>query len=159
MGCGEAKTQESVNESSARESHGIVMNVHEAIAAAEATLPGKSAPGEEHDPRWQAIMEIGSFIDSERETVWAFTEKWACHEDDDLQAAIATCLLEHILDAHFDAVIDRVETSARANHNFADTLSMCYWMGEAKKIENARRLNRLVQETTETSRDLDWMSG
>jgi hypothetical protein len=73
------------------------MTVWEAIGEAEATLPGRAAPDEEIDPRWQAIIKVAGFIESEPEAVWVFIVRWGCHEDEDLRTAVATVLLEHLL--------------------------------------------------------------
>ncbi len=84
------------------------MNVHEAIESAEATLPGVAAPDGQPDARWQAIIEVAGFIEDEPELVWLFVERWGQHSDKDLRAAIVTCLLEHLLEAHFDLLFPRV---------------------------------------------------
>jgi hypothetical protein len=122
------------------------MNVHEAIAAAEAILPGQSAAEGEEDARWQAIIAIGDFVESDPEPVWAFVERWGKHPDDDLRAAIATCLLEHLLEHHFDSVLPRVERLARSDRRFAETLGMCWRFGQSKLGANAFRLASLVKE-------------
>src|SRR5262245_38109410 len=94
------------------------MTVQEAIAAADAILPGHAAPAGEIDQRWQAIIKIGEFIEDEPEAVWAFIVRWGPSSDSDLRAAIATCLLEHLLEYHFDAFIARVEHGAHADALF-----------------------------------------
>ena len=77
------------------------MTVHEAIENAEAILPGVAAPEGQEDPRWQAIIAVAGFIEDEPELVWTFVERWGQYPDEDLRAAIATCLLEHLLEAAF----------------------------------------------------------
>lgn len=86
--------------------------VHEAIAAADRILPGRVAPDGEEDPRWQAMIAVGDFVETEPEAVWSFARRWGTSPDDDLRTAVATLLLEHLLDYHFDALIARVEDSA-----------------------------------------------
>ena len=71
--------------------------VQEAIRAADAVLPGRAAPEGAEDPRWQAIIAVGRFLESEPDAVWQFIQRWGVHADDDLRMAIATCLLEHLL--------------------------------------------------------------
>ena len=71
------------------------MTVEETIAAAESVLPGEAAPEGEIDPRWQAIVAVGEFIEEEPEAVWSFIVRSGASPDEDLRAAIATCLLEH----------------------------------------------------------------
>jgi hypothetical protein len=60
------------------------------------------------DPRGQAVIAVAEFIETNPQEVWTFARRWGCSPDDDLQAAIATCVLEHILERHFDVFIARV---------------------------------------------------
>ena len=122
------------------------MNVNEAIKSAEAILPGTAAPEGREDPRWQAIIAVGNFVGDEPERVWSFVERWGQHPDEDLRAAIATCLLEHLLEYHFDLIFPRVERIARSKPSFAHTVRMCWRFGEAKRPKNVARLNQLVRE-------------
>jgi hypothetical protein len=76
------------------------MDVLEAIRQAESLLPGE--PVEEgQDPRWQAIIAVGEHIESDPEVVWSFIRRWGSHRQEDLRDAVATCLLEHLLEHHF----------------------------------------------------------
>ncbi|MCE5268337.1 MAG: hypothetical protein LLG00_10675 [Planctomycetaceae bacterium] len=122
------------------------MNAHEAIHNAEWLLPGAAATEGEVDLRWQAIIAIGEFIESEPEPVLAFAERWGQHPDDDLRQAIATCLLEHLLERHFDMVLPRAERLARASDLFARTLGMCWPFGQAEHSNNAARFKRLLED-------------
>jgi len=123
------------------------MTVSEAIRKAEAILPGHAAPEGEEDARWQAIIAVGEFVQTDPEEVCAFSEKWGQHADADLRMAIATCLLEHLLEYHFESVFERVAKCARTNKNFADTLSSCWKFGKVLEPRNAARFDKLVNET------------
>jgi hypothetical protein len=118
------------------------MTVHEAIAAAERLLPGVAAPDGELDPRWQAIIAVEEFIETDPEEIWRFIQQWGRHEDEDLRSAIATCLLEH----QFDEYFPRVEETVRADPLFADTFVRCWKLGEAKESANAERFDRLQDD-------------
>jgi hypothetical protein len=124
----------------------ITLTVQETIAAAEKVLPGQPAPAGENDPRWQTIIEISNFVPQEPNAIWPFVLKWGSHEDADLRAAIATCLLEHLLEHHFDLIFQRVETAARSNVWFAKTTAMCGKFGQANDTTRAQRFNRLRSE-------------
>jgi hypothetical protein len=52
------------------------MTVQEAIARAEAVLPGHVAPEGESDPRWQAVIAVAEFIESDPEAEWSFALRW-----------------------------------------------------------------------------------
>src|SRR5438128_6082581 len=102
------------------------MTVQEAIVAAESILPGQPAPEGKIDPRWQAIIAVGEFVETKPEAVWSFVLRWGSSEDDDLRAAVATCLLEHLLEYHFDDFISRVEQAAGSNRLFGDMVARCW---------------------------------
>jgi hypothetical protein len=81
---------------------GALHCVEEAIVAAEAILPGHPAAEGGTDPRWQAIIAVSEFIEDHPEPVWSFIVRWGSSPDDDLRMAVATCLLERLLEFHFD---------------------------------------------------------
>ena len=120
------------------------MTAEEAIEAEELVLPGRAAPSGESDVRWQAIIAVAEFIEAEPEVVWVFARKWGTHPDQDLRMAISTCILEHLLEYHFDAFISRVEEAARANPLFADTVRGCWKFGYSEEPSRAARLDRLI---------------
>jgi hypothetical protein len=122
------------------------MTVQEALATADQLLPGIPAAKGAIDPRWQAIIEVGRFAEQEPEAIWPFVLNWGSHEDEDVRMAIATCLLEHLLEYHFDLLFPRVETAARSNVCFANTTSQCWKFGEAKEPANSARFDRLCAE-------------
>ncbi|MEO7454494.1 MAG: DUF6869 domain-containing protein [Fimbriimonadales bacterium] len=97
------------------------------------------------DERWQAIIAVGGFIQAEPEPVWEFIMRWGVNDCSDLRAAIATVLLEHLLEHHFDAYFPHVEKLARNDANFADTLSTCWAFGESKRPSNLTRLKALLK--------------
>jgi hypothetical protein len=76
--------------------------------------------------------------------MWSFVLRWGCSEDEDLRMAIATCVLEHLLEHHFDTFISRVEETARANRLFAETVSSCWRFGQSEEPGRAARLDRLT---------------
>ena len=113
------------------------------IAHAESLLPGSATPPGTLDPRWQAIIGIGDLIDSYPEDVWAFVARWGEHSQEDLRDAIATCLLEHLLEHHFALVFPRVRDLAMENRLFADTLLRCWKLGQALSPGNSEGFDRL----------------
>jgi hypothetical protein len=119
------------------------MTVQEAIKAAESLLPGVEAAEGEIDPRWQAMIVVGEFVETEPEAVWSFVEQWGSSPDEDLRAAVATCLLEHLLEHHFDRFISRVEQNARKDRLFADMVARCWKYGQAEEPARAARFDRL----------------
>jgi hypothetical protein len=119
------------------------MTVRDAIAKAERILPGTPSPDGQRDPRWQAIIEIEEFIETDPEDIWTFISLWGAHQDNDIRTAVATCLLEHLLEYHFDRYFRRVQEAAMANLFFADTFARCSKFGQAQKPANSQRFDRL----------------
>src|SRR3954452_21880969 len=117
--------------------------VRRAIARAERVLPGTPAPEGKRDPRWQAIIRVGEFVETQPEAVWEFARRWGTHEQADLRMAVATCLLEHLLEHHFELLFPRVRRAAMESPRFADTFGSCWWLGRAKTHKNVARIERL----------------
>lgn len=121
-------------------------SVWDAIASAERILPGEAAAEETRDPRWQAIIAVGHFIQEEPDAIWSFILRWGSNADEDLRTAVATCLLEHLLDHHFSRFFPQIEEAVRSNALFADTFSKCWKFGQAKEEDNAKRFDGLQAE-------------
>lgn len=118
------------------------MDVQDAIRAADALLPGEPVD-RGTDPRWQAIMAVGDHLESEPEAVWSFIRRWGGHPQEDLRNAIATVLLEHLLEQHFEEYFPRVEELALAEPLWGDTFQRCWRMGQAEEPLNATRWEAL----------------
>jgi hypothetical protein len=122
------------------------MTVTEAIARAEDVLPGQAAQDQASDPRWQAIIRAAEFVESDPEPLWNFARKWGSSNDEDLRAAVATCLLEHLLEHHFTLLFPRVVNAAREDSLFADTFLRCWKFGQAEFPANAAQFDALSAE-------------
>jgi hypothetical protein len=120
------------------------VGVAEAIREADALLPGVPAEAGQ-DPRWQAIIAVAAFVESEPDAVWGFVRRWGGHPQEDLRAAVATCLLEHLLERHFAAFFPRVEQLALADPLFGDTFRRCWQLGQAREPGNAERFAALAE--------------
>lgn len=128
-------------------------NVYDAIAAAEVILPGTPALGGEQDPRWQAIIEVAEYVHSHPEAVWAFTERWGRSENQDLRDAIGTCVLEHLLEHHFELLFPRVESLALSCPRFASTFGMCWKIGQSTVPDNESRFDVLHERLRDAQFD------
>lgn len=117
------------------------MTVTEAICTADALLPGEPSAG--IDPRWQAIIKVGEFVESSPEPVWEFVRRWGNHPQEDLRDAIASLLLEHLLEYHFEALFPSVEAAAAADPLFAETFLRCWKFGRTELPQNAARFDAL----------------
>lgn len=120
--------------------------VQRAIARAERILPGKPASHGKRDPRWQAIIRVGEFIETQPEAVWEFAHRWGKHAQADLRMAVATCLLEHLLEYHFDLLFPRTRRAALASPRFGETFSWCNAFGQTELPENRPRFERMKRQ-------------
>jgi hypothetical protein len=119
-------------------------SVQQAIKEAEKTLSSVEASEDEyHDPRWQAIIAVGEYIETNPHEVWCFIRKWGTHPSSDLRAAIATCLLEHLLEYHFDKYFPLVKQTCTRNRRFADTFQNCFPFGQAMEPKNLKSFKSL----------------
>ena len=85
------------------------------------------------------------FIESNPEEVWTFISKWGRSDNEDVRTAVATCIVEHFLEFHFDEYFSLVETAACSDRNFADMFSRCWKFGLSKLPDNEARFDRLQE--------------
>jgi hypothetical protein len=112
--------------------------IKQAITKAEKLLVGNTAKEEKLDRRWQAIIEIGEYIQTDPQEVWLFIRKWGTHSSEDIRMAIATCLLEHLLEYQFSEFFPKVREACYQSKLFATTFSMCAKFGQAELSENSK---------------------
>ncbi len=97
--------------------------------------------------RWQAAIAIGAFSETYPEAVWPLVEKWGSSADEDIRTAIATCVLEHVMEARFQPYFARTAALINGgNAFFADTFCGCWKLGEAKKRKNSAMFDRLEKK-------------
>ncbi len=121
----------------------MLKTITQAIKRAERLLPGTPAPEGKKDPRWQAIIAIGNYIENYPDEVWQFVEKWGSHRSQDLRSAIATCLFEHLLEYHFDRIFPLVQKASLRRKRFADTFGYCWEFGQTLDPKNHKRVTAL----------------
>jgi hypothetical protein len=124
------------------------MTACEAIERAEGILPGEPA-GTGRDPRWQALVRVGRHISDEPEVVWQLVDRWGGDTQEDLRDAIAQCLVEPLLETHFDDIFPLLGERAIADQLFADMLLRCQRYGQASEGKNARQLESLQRQLNE----------
>lgn len=125
-------------------------NLKKAIQRADRLLPGRPTGAGKIDPRWQAIIRVGEFIESNPQSVSEFSIKWAKRARGfDLRAAIYCCLIEHLLEHHFDIVLPLFREAALKNARVADyfyPFKPWFKFGQAELPKNIARQKRLARE-------------
>lgn len=95
--------------------------------------------------RWQAVIIVGESIDANPDAVWDVVTEFGDDPDDDMRTAIATCLLEHLLERAFDVYFPLVRQEILNGRSLMiETLSMCWFDGPNQEkaqrfVRNARR--------------------
>jgi hypothetical protein len=86
----------------------------------------------DNDCRWQALIVVGESVESDPEAVWQVVCEHGASEDEDMRSGVATVLLEHLLEHHFDAYFPRLKGRIEAGSPLlADTLGLCWPFGQA----------------------------
>ena len=129
--------------------HGNVA-LQRAISRAESLLPGRPAKRGKRDPRWLAISRVGKFIESHPQEVCDFAIRWMKRgRGFDLPAALHCCLVEHLLEHHFDVVLPIFRQAALTNARVAEYFypySPNFKFGQAELPKNVARQKRLARE-------------
>ena len=96
--------------------------------------------------RWQAAIIVGESIESDPGAVWNVVERFGDSVDEDMRAAIATILLEHLLEHDFDTYLNKLKFEVdKGRHRFLDTLELCEYNlddGDARRVKNYLRRAR-----------------
>jgi hypothetical protein len=103
----------------------------------------------DEDTRWQAAIHLGEFVQEAPDAVWAVLSSWGCSDNEDLRMALATCVLEHLLEHHFAAMFPRVEDLALRDRRFADTFLSTWRFGQSELPANVERFEALQRRLRE----------
>ena len=88
----------------------------------------------DNDVRWQALIAIAEWIVDQPDEVWPTVVEHGASGDEDMRDGVATVLLEHVLEHHFEAYLPRIEQLIRERDAmYADTLGRCWPFGDAKE--------------------------
>ncbi|MFN9730874.1 MAG: hypothetical protein ACK59M_10490 [Pseudomonadota bacterium] len=100
--------------------------------------------------RWSAAVAAGELIATQPDVVWRLVLAHGSSPSEDLRMAIATCVLEHLLEHHFEVYFPLIEAEVRSgNALLRDTLGMCWKFGQAECPANARRWDELLGANTQ----------
>lgn len=94
--------------------------------------------------RWDGAELLGEFVESAPELVWPVAVCFGSSDDEDVRAAIATCVLEHVFEYHFERYFPEAERLVAAgNFRFAQTVSLCWAFGQTEHPTNRSRFDAL----------------
>jgi len=97
---------------------------------------------------WLAATVLSYFVEKYPAQLLRIIRSVAQDSSDDQRTALAKCILEHLMENHFDDVINMVsqETDAELRYALVDILARCWPFGEAEKKSNWERVESLVRE-------------
>lgn len=85
----------------------------------------------DNDVRWQALIAVGDWIETDPEAVWEVVLEHGRSEDDDMRAGVACVLLEHLLEHHHEAYFPKLRAAIERDPRLLGaTLRICSRFGE-----------------------------
>jgi hypothetical protein len=84
----------------------------------------------DNDCRWQALIVVGEFIDSNPRGVWQVVRRHGASDDADMRMGVATVLLEHLLERdrrRYERLVPKEISAGKAL--FKHTLAVCWDLG------------------------------
>ena len=122
------------------------MDIEDAIKEAETKLNAKIVADNEKNSMWQSIIKLSDFIEVAPDNIWKFVAKWGNHESEDVRDAIATCLLEHLLELHFEAYFPKLEKEVLNDKLFHDMFCRCWSFGKSATPVNKENFEDLCNK-------------
>lgn len=103
--------------------------------------------GDDSD-RWAAAAQLSEYVADHPDRIWPMVLRLASSQKDDVRQAVATNVLEHILEHHFDKFFPLIEADVqRGNENLRDSLRLCWKFGQSLDRSRSKRWDRLVERT------------
>ena len=99
---------------------------------------------------WERVWEIAGAMGDDALTrpnaIWDDVASALRYAEDDGITAIASCILEHVLENSFDEYIGRVEAEiASGNRNMLEALKRSWKFEQAKTSANSERWDRIIE--------------
>jgi hypothetical protein len=104
---------------------------------------------------WSACAVLSYFVDRFPGQLFELIRAVVTGSSDDQRTALATCLLEHLLERNFDEIVKSIaeERNAQLRFDLADVLSRCWPCGEAKRSAKWQKLETLLCEYPQLAED------
>jgi hypothetical protein len=84
--------------------------------------------------RWQSLIVIGEYLNEYPEDIFHIIIKYGSSKDEDMRTAIATILLEHLLEKNFRKHFNLYKKFSENDSYLLDTLSKC-WVNKTDSKE------------------------
>lgn len=101
--------------------------------------------------RWDAAVAAGELISVRPRDVWQIVKKFGSSDNSDLRTAVATCILEHLFEHHFDDFFPLLEKEIESgNHLLGETFSQCWKFGQSELPQNSILWDELQSKITDS---------
>ena len=98
--------------------------------------------------RWQSIIVIGESMDDDPDRIWNVVKRYGDSKDEDMRSAIATVLLEHLLEANFNKYLANVKAQVSLGKSrFLDTLLKCSTFGDDSEAQS-KKIDSYIRKAT-----------
>jgi hypothetical protein len=105
----------------------------------------EAARANRHDDVWRLAADLSDVAISRPSEIWLAFLEALDFADDESRMALATNLLEHMVQEDF-TFFDRIESEIKGgNRRLALALTSCWKFGAANEPENAKRWDELVE--------------
>jgi hypothetical protein len=95
--------------------------------------------------RWGSLAILGEYVETHPDRLWPLVLKWGSVKNYRIREGVACCVLEHILEHHFNTFFPRaVEYVERGHRRFAYTLAYCAKFGQAEETANSEAFDSFV---------------
>src|SRR5882724_11959274 len=80
--------------------------------------------------RWTAASAAGDLIPTKPRSVWNLILKYGSYSNEDVRSAVASCMLEHLLESNFEEYFPLLKTQIiEGNILLTDTFRRCWKFG------------------------------
>lgn len=95
--------------------------------------------------RWEAAEAAYELVASQPQIAWDIVVSHGDNPLEDVRDAVATCILEHLLEHYFHEYFPLLEREIVSGRTLlGDTFRRCWKFGQAELPENSTRWNKLV---------------
>ena len=104
--------------------------------------------------RRESGMILRAFVNDEPDFVWETLLRHAPGADEDLRCVLAICLLEPLLNAHFERIVARLEAALQGPcDDLARILALCWPTGQSRPLAAWVRICQLLKRHTQPNWD------
>jgi|GEM_PF-3581586 len=99
---------------------------------------------------WKGAADLCNYVIDQPELIWDRVVKYGSRNNEELQQAIALCVLEHIFQFHFKEYFPKAKKILLSgNKRFWETFCQCGKFGQSEEKANSLQWDKLIFKTTD----------